>query len=264
MIEKPPPQALVYFKTDKDGYLINDFELKPIRKSFPEIFNEIEKSLPEKFGNNFCSLYVAARVIKDSLKLRILIILKNEQPIEWLKDYRNSLARFKYIKDIGVNLETYNFVLNNERAKFRIKTEYELLCGEDLGKNIKRYKPSSDLCFHLQIISTQLDDAIQRISDLQNEAKIISRTCQEAMRIILLSGFELCINKEKKYTKDLYTCYRTFAKYYPDKEIFMRKAYYLLHKPTKDYNELIEFLSGFGKWLVYVSKMNESDEYLIK
>lgn len=45
MIEKPPLQALQYYKMDKDGYIANDFELKPLLKLFPQIFDDISKSL---------------------------------------------------------------------------------------------------------------------------------------------------------------------------------------------------------------------------
>jgi uncharacterized protein len=65
----------------------------------------------------------------------------------------------------------------------------------------------------------------------------------------LRSGFELTMNRSKRYTRDLYRCYETFAEYYPEKEPEMREVLCLALNPITNKEKLYELMTGLGGWL---------------
>jgi hypothetical protein len=62
-------------------------------------------------------------------------------------------------------------------------------------------------------------------------------------------GFELTMTREKKYTRDLYLCYETFSKYYPEYE---RKMYKVLNpslNPSTSEKEIREKIFEISKFI---------------
>jgi hypothetical protein len=69
------------------------------------------------------------------------------------------------------------------------------------------------------------------------------------MKRFLRVGFELCAEKERAYTRDLYPCYQVFSKYYPEQERNMYQALDWALNPIDDKQRLTEFIKKFGSWL---------------
>lgn len=55
---------------------------------------------------------------------------------------------------------------------------------------------------------------------------------------------------ELRYTRDLYPCYRTFVRHYPQYENDMKRAVEYALAPTPDPREIKAYLNGFGRWIV--------------
>lgn len=82
---------------------------------------------------------------------------------------------------------------------------------------------------------------------LQKE-KITQEDCQGITKILIRSGFELVMEKEQKFTTDLYLCYQVFSQYFPEKEKEMREMLYL--NPIKDGFYLKKNAKEIGMWIL--------------
>ena len=60
--------------------------------------------------------------------------------------------------------------------------------------------------------------------------------------------------KENEYTRDLYPAYKIFSKHYPEKESEIRQTLEWAINPIVDKEKIINFLEGFGMWVVEEDK----------
>ena len=74
------------------------------------------------------------------------------------------------------------------------------------------------------------------------------------MKIIIRSGFELIIEKEKQFTADLYLCYLTFSKYFPNYKQEMKQALFWFLNPIIEAKELRLLLDHLGNFIIKESK----------
>jgi hypothetical protein len=69
-------------------------------------------------------------------------------------------------------------------------------------------------------------------------------------RRIVRAGFELVMAQENTYTRDLYPCYRAFARHYPDRAATMALAARLAIAPSAHRAGLLAFWQEFLPWLL--------------
>ena len=69
------------------------------------------------------------------------------------------------------------------------------------------------------------------------------------MKRILRAGYELVMEKEKGYTRDLYPCYAGFTKYFPEQGSEMRQVLQLALNPTENISTIKNILSTIGMYV---------------
>ena len=77
-----------------------------------------------------------------------------------------------------------------------------------------------------------------------------SRWCTWIMKRILRTGFELVLERERKYPFTIAACYTTFARYYPSKSHEMKRALEYATNPPADPLPVLAFLNRFGPWMI--------------
>jgi hypothetical protein len=75
------------------------------------------------------------------------------------------------------------------------------------------------------------------------------------MKRILRAGFELVLEREKKYPFTLSACYLTFARYYPAQAHEMKHALEYAINPPTDPVPVLAFLHKFGPWIIEQAQM---------
>jgi hypothetical protein len=144
-----------------------------------------------------------------------------------------------------MNLATFDEAFLSSNLGMIIKTQSLLLFGQDIAKQIRNYKAEESMMLNKHWLAKDL------VSFLAIEqADFELRNCQEIMKLILRSGFELVMRRVGKYTPDLYICYRDFSKYYPQKSTEMRQVLDWFLNPISDKSLLNYFIDKFGKWLL--------------
>jgi hypothetical protein len=259
---KPPQQPLVFYKMDQSGYLLNEADIKNIKRPWSNVMDDIKETLTKYIGPNLHSLYVRAdftlaKPIKKPEGFWLLIVVNKKDDIEWLDEYKDYLmGKYPFIKNFLFEIRLYEQIMLNYGYKFYIKTESACIYGDNIANKVEKIRPDSKLFFKSVRFVDEMGIWYPMINKYRDTPQIIQKMSGVISTLMLKASFELCIDREKKYTNDLYTCYRVFSKYYPDKEHLMRRAYYYTFEPTSDPDELLDLLNNLGKWLIAIFKLN--------
>jgi hypothetical protein len=164
----------------------------------------------------------------------------------WQPDLQRELqVAFPFVREVEVMTSQYfdNFHQKNSRLAMIIKTQSLCIYGEDLNEVIPPFLPNKKMILHLTWLEEDVNDFLQK-------EKITKLHCQEIAKILIRSGFELVMQKEQKFTTDLYLCYQVFSKYFPGKEQEMREMLHLYLNPMEDAFYLKKRVKEIGMWVV--------------
>jgi hypothetical protein len=74
-------------------------------------------------------------------------------------------------------------------------------------------------------------------------------TCLWVTRKILRTGYELVMFDENRWTNDLYLCWESFAKGYPDRAVLMRETLELALNPVGDTTIISGHIEQWRPWI---------------
>jgi uncharacterized protein len=63
------------------------------------------------------------------------------------------------------------------------------------------------------------------------------------------AGFSLTVLENRRFTRDLYPCFRSFAEFHPEREPEMRRTAGHVLEPSGDAGSVRASFEGFGGWL---------------
>lgn len=135
--------------------------------------------------------------------------------------------------------------------RFLIKTQCLCIWGGDLALHLPRYRPGRAHAVHVFELKENVQKVINQLPNIEN-AETVKERCQWIMKRLVRTGFELIMEQERSYTRDLYPCYIAFSRYFPNQAQQMRHALEWAVNPTENKMELIQFLDDFGAWLVTI------------
>ncbi|WP_096439136.1 nucleotidyltransferase [Alteribacter populi] len=255
--------------TDDNGYILNDSSLKKIQPEFFAMVEEVTEYYQTHLGLDLHSVYIRGSVprglginsVSDLDTIAITNKETNDIDLKWADKAEQELNSkyncvngvefsFYYIEDV---LETVNFSI----IPFMIKTHSVCVFGEDLNVHLPNYKADKTLGNeHLVNLRNQIERAKEDLYD-NDDIEDILDCCGWIMKIIVRAGLALVIEKENKYTRDLFPAFEIFSKYYPEKESEMKQAVKYAINPIENANEIKDFLDDMGGWMV-----SESEKWL--
>jgi hypothetical protein len=113
--------------------------------------------------------------------------------------------------------------------------------------DLPRYRLGSDIAFNCRRVRKHIDTSLRTISSNGNSSH--SDACAWITKRILRSGFELVMEREGVYTRDLYLCYESFSRHYGRREREMYEVLELAVNPTDDGARLRALLERCLEWL---------------
>jgi hypothetical protein len=171
----------------------------------------------------------------------------------WVAAFEERMAvQYPFQTGIEIGFVPYRAVCDPHGARgsrLMIKTQCVCLWGEDLAPSIPRYKPGRDLVMHAFGIEKELRRVIERLPTMEDTAAI-KDWCQWIMKRLIRTGFELVLEQEQAYTRDLYPCYVAFIRHFPALEPQMKHALEQAIAPSDTKQELAQFLNSFGAWII--------------
>lgn len=243
-----------YFDIDSDGYLINPASLEKIQEEYKPLIKEIIDIYKEIYGEHLKQVYLRGSVAKgEAIKgvSDIDTFAYVDLSPKYLKKNNTNRGMRKHLE------EKYDFIEDIEMSAFSlsdIPNDYIILnqsvCVHGDPLKVPKLRPGKELAIHVSEFHN-LFLWFEKFLVKENEAEEeIKKSCSWLMKRLLRVGFEITMEREKKYTRDLYLCYETFAKYYPEKETEMREVLTLALNPITDKDEIKRVIDGLGQWLL--------------
>ena len=250
-----------YFELDPQGFVKNPASLEKIQSKWLPAIKDVTEVYKNVLGDKLINIYIRGSVAKgqavDGISdLDTYCFIENpdteniDEHKAVLNSYRDEIDTYKETIELK-----YNFISDIEfqvHPKKRIDKEPIMLsqsvCVYGEPFEIPKLKPGKDLASHspgFERFLTGLDGFFNsETSTERNKVK-----CSWVMKRFLRTGFEICMERSNRYTRDLYKCYETFIEYYPEKEPQMREILELALNPTSDKQKIKQIVDNFGPWL---------------
>ena len=246
---------------DSDGYLINPCNDALIQPPWRKAVEAVKSAyLHHLDPQSIHSLYLRGSVAKGTAIPHIsdidtfCVTFSENTTLEkaWKKDFQRDLCK-TYPFQTGVEMWCIpqQVVLHSPKdspIKVLIKTQTLCLWGQDLAPQLPPVKPGPALITHTPNLIKELQEVLETLPTMISPSDI-QQECQWIMKRIVRTGFELVMEKEQTYTRDLYPCYVAFAKYYPEQSTQMKQALeWAIAPPTQSF-KITQFLQTLTSWL---------------
>lgn len=247
-----------YLPIDKDGYFISESSKDKIKEPWSTLLEDTLLKLRDEFSTQIKSIYVRGSVSKgEALEyisdLDSVIITYNTAPdfnSERKKEVTKTLLnKYSFAENIELNHFSEADLLERQGMPFLLKTYGVCVYGEDILAKIPNFHSNSNPAYLLKGLSKNIQDAKKDLVEI-NSTQLLKDTCSWIMKRIVRSGCELVFPKSRKYSRDLYPCYKVFSEHYPEKEQSMKDALYLALNPTDNKEQIMSLVNTLGEWIV--------------
>ena len=239
-----------YIYPDSDGYLVNPTSTSNISRKWLELTETLTEAYITAYSDNLHSIYIRGSVaqgtmISDVSDLDSFCLVRNQgtekenNGLQFLVD--QIAANHTFANGIEAYALTVDGALANVADKFLIKILALRVWGEDVSSQIDKYQVSIDamnFCLRLD----ELENRFIEYSKLLRNDKEEKRYCVAISKLSLRIAFEIVMIRESKFTRDLFYCWESYAKYYPQHSSFLRD--FLNHAV----NPIADVESVVGNW----------------
>ena len=244
-----------FFKMTEEGHVVNPTSMRLIPLKWQLLINQVKVKIIEKFGTELHSIYLRGSVARGEgidgfADLDIFVLLNSPdlrwKVADWLPEYHQYWKQdFPFVKEVEVMCSSFseNMYLSNHRLAMLIKTQSLLLFGPDISTSIPSFMPSKEMMLNFRWLEKDLQAFFAKAKPQANDV-------QEIAKVMIRSGFELVMEREGKYTTDLFLCYQTFSTYYPERSVEMKSILYFYLNPEEGLELMCSLLRNIGEWLV--------------
>lgn len=159
-------------------------------------------------------------------------------------------ARHRFLTDVEVIVLPHSRIAPST-AGILIATQSACVWGPDLAEDLPAYRPGPQIAQHTLVLERELARA-SRLMEGQDvlEPPALERLSQRVSKHLVRAGFELVMEREGSYTRDLVLSYESFARHYPERAEELCQALELAIQPSSDPRRLHRLLQSLGPWMV--------------
>ncbi|MCW6038552.1 hypothetical protein K4A83_20065 [Spirulina subsalsa FACHB-351] len=250
----------------EEGYLINDCQRSLIQDPWLPLVEEWMEGCVVGLGDRLHSLYLRGSIPRG-LAVQGLSdldgIVLTHQPLDDLTTQilftlAQKLSR-RYL--FCPKVEILPLTLDDLRGDWAVllATQGLNLWGQDVIPHLPPVKVSPALVHYLPT----LEQDLQRVTtELRHSPTCTLSRCRWICPRLVRAGFELVMESEGQFTRDLGLSAVRFGVYYPQQARGMNLALKLALEPTGDRGGLLVFLQQFGGWLVREFGVNQQNSFL--
>lgn len=254
-----------YWRTDEEGYLLNDASLHYIQPPFADVVQAAVDAYLQHIPGDIHSIYVTGSIPRGLARegesdLDMFAVLTAEaDPLlvlqDWIDPTEEALIdRFPCINDAQLEVWSDGYVFTDPTrfsiGAFIIKTHSVCVWGSDLIPELGDYKISAAIA-NDDLVRVKLDIAVA-VEYIQADSRPVNVRywCRRSMKNILRAGFALVMLEEGRHTRDLELCYETFIRHYPQQTARMKRALEYARFPLADADGVLAFLEDMGGWII--------------
>lgn len=252
-----------FLKQDENGFIINEANQSLISTKWKEAIDYTVLLFKELYKDKLDTIYLRGSVtigaqIDTSSDIDILVFLRRDKTDDdyaiFEKINKEVIKNHPFIERVDIIADNVSTITTNKSYQVMIKTQSICIYGNDsFLYSLPSFTPKEAI-FHIYKIGTDINNFIHFFNSEINDLELIKLKCKTIMKRIVRTGFELVVNDSGKYTRDLYTCYSEFVKYYPNKKQEMEQALLFAIEPTNNVDLILKVLKGIGRWISIKAK----------
>lgn len=253
-----------FYQTDVSGNLINECAISNVHSEFIGDIDRLttickEVAPPAKLH----SLYLRGSVPRglaspEHSDIDSFAILEADRDIcaEFQAKVRLGCLSIKRKVDFcAFTLENVKTLPEWELA-FVIKVHGLCVYGRDLIPSLHDYRPSKTIVAGCANIADAVNHAKQSLLRMPDSA---SHVYKWIAKRYVRTGLALCIERDQRYSPDLWPCYCVFRDWYPDHSQDMLTALEVAVNDTLDPTAGGRLLDGFAQWIAQEARLRLSD-----
>jgi hypothetical protein len=247
---------------DDEGYIVGDVDAANIRAPWDAVVREIAAECGRRWGERLHSVYVRGSLPRGlavegvSDVDAIAVVTGGYEDLEqgWIGPFLEEVDR-RYPFQTGAEIAAVPLgwlrgdggpPVTSRAMQFTVGTNCVCVAGEDLGPSLPRFRPGRDIASQSWYLPRAVPEATERLARAYDAS-----TVRWIMKRLLRTGYELVMERERAYTRDLYYCWQGFSRHYPGRSRDMRRALELAVDPSDgDAAEALSLLRGLGSWEV--------------
>ena len=252
-----------YLYPDSNGHIQKIVHAGLIQAAWKPVVDSMIQFYQEQLGEDLLSVYIRGSVAKGGAvdfisDVDSFFVSKTISDIPKpakIAFYETTKAKFPFVNGVEIDGRNLDKLVALWKPKARsvyhelIKTQAICVWGNDISDEIPPFL-LSEMFAHVYGIEKELNGALAELdSSSEFVPEEMKNYCTWIMKRLLRTGFEIVMIREQKWTRDLYLCYQSFSKYYPEKEELMRKVLHLALNPSEDSLEMGGVLKEFQPWL---------------
>jgi hypothetical protein len=251
-----------FLAVDDAGFIVNETSLEYIVAPWSYAVSAVIEAYRKHCGPYLHSVYVRGSVARGSAIIGIsdvdtfAVVARDPRDIdlEWREAFLAGAAqRFPFATTIELNVYPIDRVLNSgrfARLRFALKTQSVCVYGGDLSVGLPNVRANRDAVFYAHTLTRDIERTRRELA----EGGDTRAAGTWGLKCLIRAGFELVLEAEGRYARDLYPCYAAFCRHYPSEGVAMRRALDLVLNPTDDPHEYLVILEQLGAWLVQEAK----------
>jgi len=241
---------------DPEGYIVNTTSIDYLTAPWDAPVAQIVGKSRAYFGERLIALYLRGSLaygtaIEGVSDLDMFAIVEgnlSEKDLNWGSQLNHEItAAFPCLTDTDVDLVPL-VKTENRAVRLVLKTQTVFLWGQDLTLSYPKYKVSYWAAQHVYLLGHQIGEALTDLHTNPSPTEVRG-TCSWICKRIIRAGFELVMEREQAFTRDLFPSFQVFAKYYPEQRDRMYAILKLAVFPSKDRHHVTEHLKAIGPWL---------------
>lgn len=251
---------MAIIKTDKNRILLQEASPDKIIGKWKDAVDEVIETYKNHLGDKLISVYVGGSVGvgtaiegKSDLDTYAVTYLNKEETEEAYDDWINTERKRideKFPFQRGVELHLWDVDDMSDKRKFKLRLVSAYVYGKDFYNELPDFILDIDTIRKIRLDIVKQFNMAKIDFDKHDDSKTIKEICAwVAKRIIRQCGM-LVIWKEDFFTVDLEPVIKIFIKYYPEKEIEIKRAFDYVNEPTDDKKEILDFIDSFGEWII--------------
>jgi hypothetical protein len=214
-----------YLSVDENGYVRPDVSAGLIGAAWRPLVAFVSRALMERKGVN--SVYLRGSIarglaVENVSDADFIYLSETNFDLPDAELGRALEASFPFVKGFElsrVDRKSFDRVRPPQQRPYfhmLLKTQCVILAGEDITSDILPFRIGPDMVSHV----FSLQGEFSRFPSLLVEGR--KRGEERAMhqwlsRRIVRSGFEVTMDRNDCFTRDLYLCYEQFVRFYPDR-----------------------------------------------
>lgn len=249
-----------YLDIDEAGFIVKKASPDAFQQAWKPVIADAVEAYKEHFGKHLVAAYVRGSAAKgeaiDGLSDLDTIAIVDLPPehidTSWKTAFNAAMAeRYPFVEGVEILAITPAQAKDPNRGhRIMLKTQSACVFGLDISDSLPPIRIGKDAAQHAPSLVAELEDAIVFFGQhWGTDDAADRRRCSWAMKRILRTGFELVMERERKYTRDLYPCFEGFSRHYPEMRPLMRETLERAINPTADLDTVLRILRAWLRFM---------------